>query len=345
MKNLTAKLIFLLVIQVLLVGTLLIAGNQTEDYTQQNFLNFSETDFDKILIEEINKTSEEKGDPIQTLTLSLDKQDNSWRLAENNNLPVASTKIKDAIDKLKALKTSWPIATTKSSHERFEVAEDNYQRRLKFYLGDKLVSELYLGTSPGFRKIHARQQGMDEIYSLKLNHFDFSTQANDWLDKSLLASEELSSIKGNDFELIKNSDKWHLVESSTSQEQTLILDETKAEELVNTLATFKVEKIAEIEPTDKTASLTVSKENTLLQYDLFKQDTNYFVSRSDIKSIFKITQSDYEKLTQYGRANLIKMAQHIQKEESDKTLSGYQLSGEKQSGEEDSQSITQSNNS
>lgn len=302
-KSLTSKLFALLVIQMTLVAWFFIAGQQEQNYTQHNLLNLSQTNFDKMIIKENAKE----------LSLVLNKPNNLWTLPEENNLPITSTKITDIIDKLKSLKASWPIATTKASHERFEVAENKFQRQLMFYQGDKLVSEIYLGTSPGFRKIHARLKDKDEVYSLKLNHFEFPTEADDWLDKSLLASDQLSAIKGADFKLVKSSEDWAFAKPDSTQEN-IIINAVKAKELASALTGLRVQKIAQENPTQMIASIEVETKNEItnnnasLKYDFFTDDKNYFVSRNDINGIFNISQSDFEKLTQFNRASLINLA-------------------------------------
>ena len=58
---------------------------------------------------------------------------------------------------------SWPVANTASTRERFEVTEENHQRHIVAKAGDDTVADIYLGTSPGYRKTHARRTGEDEI--------------------------------------------------------------------------------------------------------------------------------------------------------------------------------------
>jgi len=59
------------------------------------------------------------------------------------------------IDKLEGAEAAWPVATSESSAERFEVSDAKFQRRIRFFADDAVVTELFLGTSPGFRRVHA----------------------------------------------------------------------------------------------------------------------------------------------------------------------------------------------
>ena len=68
------------------------------------------------------------------------------------------------------------------------------------------VNELYVGTSPGFKRSHIRQEEDDDVYALEFSAYKASTKDSDWLDKSLLALPSVKRIKGEDFELIKEDD-------------------------------------------------------------------------------------------------------------------------------------------
>ncbi|MFA0039029.1 DUF4340 domain-containing protein [Vibrio chagasii] len=68
------------------------------------------------------------------------------------------------------------------------------------------VNELYVGTSPGFKRSHIRQEEDDDVYALEFSAYKASTKDSDWLDKSLLALPSVKRIKGENFELIKEDD-------------------------------------------------------------------------------------------------------------------------------------------
>ncbi|PQJ49936.1 hypothetical protein BTO12_19200 [Vibrio splendidus] len=68
------------------------------------------------------------------------------------------------------------------------------------------MNELYVGTSPGFKRSHIRQEEDDDVYALEFSAYKASTKDSDWLDKSLLALPSVKRIKGENFELIKEDD-------------------------------------------------------------------------------------------------------------------------------------------
>ncbi|MFA0040120.1 hypothetical protein AB4423_25970 [Vibrio chagasii] len=67
------------------------------------------------------------------------------------------------------------------------------------------VNELYVGTSPCFKRSHIRQED-DDVYALELSAYEASAKDSGWLDKSLLALPSVKRIKGEDFELSKEDD-------------------------------------------------------------------------------------------------------------------------------------------
>jgi hypothetical protein len=98
------------------------------------------------------------------------------------------------LDKIVALRAPWPIATSGSSASRFEVAEDNYQRHVELLDGDDdVLAEFFLGTSPGYQRVHARVADSSDIFSVELSNFELSANLDSWMDKSLLASPEAPS--------------------------------------------------------------------------------------------------------------------------------------------------------
>ena len=82
------------------------------------------------------------------------------------------------------------MASSAGSAERFEVSQNNFQRRVRLHAGDKLLAEFYLGTSPGFRKVHARLSDRAEIYSIELLNYEVTANVDSWLDKSIFAFDE-----------------------------------------------------------------------------------------------------------------------------------------------------------
>ena len=138
-------------------------------------------------------------DRTQIMTIEINDGENTARLVRNSEnwadgasvndeFPADSVKIVDVLGKILALESGWPIASTTAAHQRFEVAESNFQRRIDVSdSGGSVLATLFAGTSPGFGKVHARLLGEEDVFSVKLSNYEIASGVDDWLDKRLLA--------------------------------------------------------------------------------------------------------------------------------------------------------------
>ncbi len=233
--------------------------------------------------------------------VQLDKTANRWQLSQSS-LPVDNEKITALLDKLAALRLTWPVANTSSSHERFEVSEEKFQRKLSLYEDDKLQAEFYLGSSPGFKKVHLRRAGDNQVYSVALSASDASTQVDDWLNKSLLGTKNLTNIKGSDYELQKQGENWSLQNDTDTA-----LDAAKVNALVNAIGNMQVESLAQ-SPEGERVQLAVKSSDGNWQYEFVKNEAGHFIKRSDRDQYFALSQYEYERIVDVKRENLIATA-------------------------------------
>lgn len=161
----------LLAIQIVVVGVLLAARSGGIEEPEP-FLQFDAASVDSLTV------SNNEG------SVSVTKVDGSWQLP--NGVPAAGFKVDSVLEKLSDAAGSWPVANTESTRERFEVTEENHQRHLVAKAGDDTVADIYLGTSPGYRKTHALRAGEDEIYAITFSNYEAGVKAADWLERSLL---------------------------------------------------------------------------------------------------------------------------------------------------------------
>ena len=301
MKNVKTLLVGLLSIQALLAAVLY-AGNSPEDSTSQSLLGLNsdslKTSVEKIIIDDSKAVQE----------VELKQQGGQWLLA--NGLPVKQSKLESALSSLSALRTNWPVATTTPSHSRFEVAEDKYQKRIQVYKGGELHSELFIGTSPGFKKSHVRVAGQDEVYALKLNSFDYSGDSDDWLDNGLLHLNSVSSMQGTGYVLNSVAGQWSLAELPEGKQ----LLQDKAQGLAAAIEGLNVLGVQAQNLTSFPVGIKVNSEQGELSYQLFKEGENYAVKRSDRNAQFKISQSDYDKVAGVFLDNLLQDAPVIDAE-------------------------------
>jgi hypothetical protein len=124
-------------------------------------------------------------------SVELTRNESGWVVA---GLPAGSDRIQGVLDSLLEESARWPVATSAGAQSRFEVTADSHQRHLTFGADGEVIAEVYLGTSPGFRRVHARREGEDAVYSIDFALHEVPVDAGEWLDKKLLVSEEVSTV-------------------------------------------------------------------------------------------------------------------------------------------------------
>ena len=172
MNILRNGLVGLLVLQLVLAIVLLLISNLRQSGRDaEPLLVFEQAQLNRMVIYADNNP------------LTLLKQGDGWFLSTPEGLPVDQSRLDQALRSLSKLKAGWPVASTSSSHQRFEVSEEKYQRRIQLYRDKELMGDLFLGSSPSFKKVHARLTEDNKVYALSLNNYDFPTTPDGWLDK------------------------------------------------------------------------------------------------------------------------------------------------------------------
>ena len=184
---------FALAVQVVLIGALL-AARSGAVAEPEPFLSF-----DAGMIDALSVSNDEG-------TVDLAKAGGVWQLPEG--LPADASKVERVLERLSDASGGWPVASKASTAERFEVTEDNHQRHVTLKAGDETRADFYLGTSPGYRKAHARHANEDDIYAITFSNYEAGVKESDWLDKSLLRPEgALTGVERVDgFSLTKDDD-------------------------------------------------------------------------------------------------------------------------------------------
>ena len=245
-------------------------------------------------------------------TVTLSKSGDRWVLPDLQALPANQRQLTDVFEKLSALQAGWPVATTSSSQARFEVSDEKFQRRIQLYQGDDLVEDFFVGTSPGFRKVHVRQADDDAIYSVLLNSYELPAQGDQWLDKTLLGASAVTAIKAGDYALKKTGDDWHFEPpepQANSENSAPEIDAEKAAQLASAFTTLRVQGwVDKPDPKLKEATSAAFEITGSAQwhYDLLALDEQYYIRRNDRDLLFKLSQSDYEKIVNITQAQLVK---------------------------------------
>jgi hypothetical protein len=230
----------------------------------------------------------------------LTRVNNQWQLENYFQLPANQSKVKSILDKLENDKSGWPVATTESSRLRFKVADNEFRKKLVIASG-KETKTLYLGVSPGFRQLNVRRGGEEQIYSVRLNDYDFPLKDADWMDKTLLQPKaDLSSIQAADFKLEKQQGKWQLDGSDGT------LDKKQLSTFTSALSQLVVQDAEQKSAEGDIYKISLHAGDKDFQYQLFKSGDNHYIQRNDYPQAFKISAAEYKNLTVASAQQFIK---------------------------------------
>lgn len=243
-----------------------------------------------------------EGSDAQSVTLSRDADSAPWQLA--SGLPADESKVAALLDALTERDSGFAIADSAGAAARFQLGDDAFERRIRLANADT-ERAVYLGSSPSFRKIHARREGESAVYVLELNSYDAPTTENDWLDRSLLALRNIDALTlyGIDFEL--GSEGWTRGDGGA-------VDAATMESLVQALASLRVS--ARVKDGDEDAAaaeeslrLDVRSGDTgtglvLLEHSDTEADIDrYYLSSDRHAGVFDTSTYDAERLLEAAR--------------------------------------------
>ena len=263
---------FALAIQLAVVGVLL-AVRSGDVEVPEPFLDFDTAAVDSLSI------ADAEGE------VALSKSGDAWQLPDG--IPADASKVDEVLAKLAEGDAGWPVASSASTAERFEVAEENHQRRLMLKSGDETIADVYLGTSPGYRKTHARRQGDDDVYAITFSNYEAGAKPGDWLDKSLLrAKGTVASIRRADgFALSKGDDGTWQAAGGT------VLDQGKATTFAGRFTGLTVLGIADVDVLgEPTATFTLEDDDGAFTFNLYQpQEGDYAATSDRVPGVYEIS--------------------------------------------------------
>jgi len=221
----------------------------------------------------------------------LSHTDSGWVLPDYFSLPVSASRLDTVLQTLPAKTRGWPVARSSGALERFEVSESNFQRRIRYRAGEDLAGELYLGSSPGFRKVHSRPGDDESVYAIEFSSYEVPASDAEWLEKTLLQLDaDISEITGLDYHIeAAGDDSWKNADGVTAEASVV-------SRLINGLASLRVTAVADAATTETLAqmdvppTLSVATGSGRLEYRLFEMDDAHYVQRSDRPVFFSISE-------------------------------------------------------
>ncbi len=308
MKKWNILLIILLAVQAGLITTSWTARRNLDAFTpDQPLLDFALPAVDTIEIQ----------GPDQARVV-LRKKDGTWLLPDYFQAPAEQKNVENLLDKLQAMKKTWPVATTPEAARRFKVATDSFERRILLKEGDKTLAELFVGTSPSFRKVHVRLPDSSEIMNQEFAVYEAPVKPEQWLDKRLTAleRENIESLTLNGVQLVRRDTKFTLKDLAEGE----TVNSKAIDRLVDQLTNLQVEGVAGREDKpgyglDKPALVcTIGLKSGAKKIWKFgrvkeKDQEKWFLKTSDQDLIFTVASWRVKPLLKAGREQLITKAE------------------------------------
>lgn len=317
------RLIFLSLLLLVQLGLALGLGLSSQRLEAFNatekLLTFSADAPDRLIFSDADKTE-----------ITLQKQGSSWTLPARFGARADEQKVAKLLQTLLDLRRPWPVAENGVTDSRFKVADDNFERRLSFMQGDKTLSTLLVGSSPGFRKVYLRVSGEKTVYALPFSSYQASLKPEDWIDKRQLQVnvDQISSIELPFGRLTRQGGGFQL-NGLNENEQT---DDQKANALVGKLANLTILDIVGkpeqtlARPVELSFSLTLQG-GKIRSYQLLKgdQEGELLLQQSDQPYLYKVSPALQDELLSYTRKSLIKTVDQkepLQNQEDQPSSSG-----------------------
>ncbi len=242
-------------------------------------------------------------------TVVLRKVDDSWRVGEG--LKANRQQLDSLLEKLAAVKTGWPAGTRLDAHERFQVTEDNFSRKIQLFAGDQSLYEVYLGSIVNLKQTHIRLAGDDNVYAGSIAVYEIPTTLNAWLDTALLRPKgEITEIRSGEFVIAKQDGAWPSEHSQVLGEDPEVGEATatfNAQNFAATLNGLRANGVVD-DPSELAADgpagdqafvqaeFEVITRETTHSYELLKKGEAYYLRRDDYSATFKIGKAQFDTL-------------------------------------------------
>ncbi len=260
---------------------------------------------DAVTIEEQNKP-----------TLRIARMDGGWVLADKSDFPVLPAKFEKFTDKLLNAKRSWPVGKTLVAARQFKVTPVRFERRVRFLRGTEVLGDVFLGSSPGFRRVHARLDGDEHTYAIDFNAFDAPAEADRWYDTEILktAVEDIARIDLGVYALKAREDGFQ-VEGLRENERT---DDEGVRKVVE-----RVSEVGFIDVLFKDGKTLFDAGKQVLEYTIEMKEgapvthtvvapeegDDYILKSSAHPHYFKVVRDRFNELRDTSRVQLVKGAE------------------------------------
>lgn len=284
MKRNLNSLLLILLIQIGLIAAVYWPGNESEYAPPTPMLPFALNRVDTIYV----------GDEFDNETM-LSIVGGRWFLPELENLPADGAMVKKLLDSLATNEGNWPVAHSVAARQRFRVASYHYRRRVSLYEDEDMLGTFFLGSSPGFRKIYARNEDQDGVHSILFSAQDAPGYSGGWLDKKLLQTRAPVRISADAYSLQREGAGWL---SGIGQ----MPNERELEALLSTLRNLQIDGLAsgdaqrDLAEAEADLIFTVESLAGTVTLELFLLDGKHYIHSSEYPLFFTLSAYDYDRL-------------------------------------------------
>lgn len=242
----------------------------------------------------------------------------AWVLPDAGDYPADDEKINAFLEKLAAVTTGSSVATSPDSHQRLQVAERDFERKVDLALEGGRHTVLYLGSSPNFGAIHIRREGDDVVYlTTEVAAFDAAATADAWIDPVYVSiqQEEVRAVT-----IQNSSGEWTLVRMEEGEWSLTDLsgDETVDQSAVTSLLN-RVTVVRMTEPVsdemdasygfdEPSAEVTVRTAEETFRWKVGALDTQgeaYYVKSDASAYVVKVSATNVEPLLTNAREDVL----------------------------------------
>ncbi len=128
-------------------------------------------------------------------SVTLRKVDGVWVLPDAANYPAREGRVDSFLESLLGLTTRRLVARSEASHQRLQVARDEYVRRIDLETTDGTVYTLYLGSSPTSSSTHFRLEGQNETYLGDVQVWNAGIVVGSWIDTAYVQVPEEELVR------------------------------------------------------------------------------------------------------------------------------------------------------
>ncbi len=245
--------------------------------------------------------------------VTLRKGDGQWRLPESGDFPADQGKLERLLGQLAGLEKGLAVATSAGAAKRFKVDEGAFERKLTIFANDQPQAVLLLGSSPGYRKVHARPAGEQGVYAVGIDTWDTSPKADDWIDKGVLKLDEgeVTGLELPGLALQRDGEALALAGLAEGEETNT----AEARALLGKVADLRISAVLATEASPPEGQDLPSwelkltrKGGEVLSYRFTKpkEPGFYLLKRSDLAPSFKVAEYQVKPIEEAKREKLLK---------------------------------------